>query len=124
MDINKANRSFVDSMIKHKNESNPYMSGGPSVFTDTDVFPYTRYFRGEYKADNAIIYEREAGWHPVVNNAYQVPLVKEEVKLYPNHCFQTAPSTTFPCYPEYQRKYADKDAMAIQLFRSGTNQYR
>jgi hypothetical protein len=122
--INHANHNFVKQMIEQKNSSIPYYSSGPSVQTDMDVFPYTRFYRGTHKSDLPITFQREAGWRARNNKCYNEPVVKPETDLYPNHCFQAAPSTTYPCYPEYQRKYSDKEAMQLQLFRKGINEYR
>lgn len=123
-EINQANKNFVSNMIANKLGSNPYYSSGPSTKTDVDMFPYMRNFRGEFASDNAIIAERQAGWTPRKNKLYYNPVVKENVVYYPNHCFQAAPSTTYPCYPEYLRKYSDKQAMDLQLFKTGVNEYR
>ena len=122
--INEANKNFVKQMIEQKNSPTIYYSSGPSVQTDMDVFPYSRFYRGTHKSDLPITIEREAGWRPRNNKCYNNPVVQLDTDLYPNHCFQAAPSTTYPCYPEYQRKYSDKDAMQIQLFRKGINEYR
>jgi hypothetical protein len=123
-EINQANKNFVGNMIKNKNNYNPYYSSGPSTMTDVDTFPYPRYYRGDFSSEYAVIFEREAGWRTQKNKCYANPVVKDEVKYYPNHCFQGAPSTTYPCYPEYLRKYADKDEMGLQLFKTSVNEYR
>ena len=123
-EIYAANKNFVENIVKYKNGSVPYYSSGPSVSVDNDVFPYTRFYRGQPRSDFPIIIDREAGWKPVKNNCYKNPVVMPESDLYPNHCFQSAPSTTYPCYPEYMRKYSDKSAMELQLFRKGVNEYR
>lgn len=122
--INEANHNFVQSLIQNKKNYIPYYSSGPSVLTDMDVFPYTRFYRNNSKVDYPIAFEREAGWKPVNNKCYNDPVVRPELDLYPNHCFQTAPSVTYPCYPETLRKYSDKDALQIQLLRKGINEYR
>ena len=122
--INEANHNFVQSLIQNKKNFIPYYSSGPSVLTDMDVFPYTRFYRNNPASDHISIFEREAGWKPVKNKCYDDPVVKPEKDLYPNHCFQSAPSVTYPCYPETMRKYSDKDALQIQLLRKGINEYR
>lgn len=122
--INEANHNFVKQMIEHKNSPIPYYSSGPSVKGDFDVFPYTRFYRGTHKSDLPITMEREASYTPRNNKCYDNPVVKPEMDLYPNHCFQAAPSVVYPCNPEYLRKYSDKDAMQLQLFRKGINEYR
>jgi len=122
--INEANHNFVQSLIQNKKNFIPYYSSGPSVVTDMDVFPYTRFYRNDPTSDSVQIFEREAGWKPVKNKCYNDPVVKPELDLYPNHCFQSAPSVTYPCYPETMRKYSDKDALQLQLLRKGINEYR
>jgi len=121
--INEANQNFVSRMIENKKNFTPYYSSGPSVMTDMDVFPYTRYYRGG-KGERPVIMDREAGWKPVHNKCYNNPVVQPDTDMYPNHCFQAAPSVTYPCYPELLRKYADKDALQLQLLRKGINEYR
>jgi len=123
-DIYTANKNIVNRIVAYKNGSIPYYSSGPSADVDNDVFPYTRFYRGQYTSDVPIIIDREAGWKPVKNSCYKDPVIKPEADLYPNHCFQAAPSTTYPCYPEYLRKYSDKSAMDLQLFRKSVNEYR
>ena len=123
-EVFSANKNFADNIIKYKNGSIPYYSSGPSIAVDHDVFPYTRFYRGQPKSDLPVLMDREAGWAPVHNDCYKNPVVKPEVDLYPNHCFQSAPSTTYPYYPEYLRKYSDKNAMDLQLFRKSVNEYR
>jgi hypothetical protein len=121
--INEANNAFVQRLIELKQSSIPFYSSGPSVKTDMDVFPYTRFYRGG-RSDQPYIMEREAGWRELRNKCYDVPVVSQDKKLYPNHCFQSAPSTTYPCYPETLRKYSDKDALQLQLLRKSINEYR
>lgn len=123
-EINIANKNFVNRMIQHKKRSNPYYSSGPSPMTDMDTFPYPRFFRDSFTSDAPIIFEREAGWLPRNDFCYKIPVVTNDVKMYPNHCFQAAPSTTYPCYPEYLRKYSDKKELNLQLFKTNVNEYR
>lgn len=122
-EINQANRNFVSVMCENKKNYQPYFSSGPSTMTDVDVFPYTRNFRGRFDVEKAIVLDREAGWREMRTNCYK-PVDKHDIKYYPNHCFQGAPSTTYPCYPEYLRKYSDKTALGLQLFKTGVNEYR
>ncbi|MBL4898208.1 MAG: hypothetical protein JKX76_01045 [Colwellia sp.] len=85
-----------------------------AIVTDMDVFPYQRHFRGEYDNSNPVIFDRESGVRLVDNNGYipRFVSVKEEA---PSLCFESGCSTHFPCYPEYQRKYADSNALAVTL---------
>jgi hypothetical protein len=113
----------IKKLIELKNKSTPYFSGGTSVITDVDSFPYQRFYRGKYNSPNPVIMDREAGWRPRCDDDYRV--VPETIEVsYPNHCFQSATTTVYPCRPEYQRKYSDKKEMDLQLFLSKTNQYR
>ena len=123
-EINQANRNFVSLMCQNKKNSQPYYSSGPSAMTDVDVFPYNRYFRGRFDVENPIILEREAGWREMKTKCYTQPVIRNNVNYYPNHCFQGAPSTMYPCYPEYLRKYSDKNEMDLQLFKTSVNEYR
>ena len=70
-----------------------------------------------------VIAEREAGWRKRQDSCYKVnaPPIRDN---YPNHCFQSACSTIYPCYPEYMTKYADKEAMDLLLNKSCVTQYR
>ena len=122
-EINTANKNFVHARITYKNSSTPYYSSGPSPITDMDTFPYPRFFRDSFKSETPVIFEREAGWLPRNDHCYRVPQTNN-VKMYPNHCFQAAPSTSYPCYPEYLRKYSDKDELKLQLFKTNVNEYR
>jgi hypothetical protein len=114
----------MEKLIQHKKDPLPFYSSGPTIKTDMDLFPYTRFFRGAPESDVPVIMEREAGWKSRQDKCYNVPVTVESNKYYPNHCFQAAPSTVYPCYPEYLRKYSDKDKMDMQLFRKDVVEYR
>lgn len=115
--------SNIAKIISLKNQDKPYYSTGTCVITDVDSFPYQRFYRGRYDSEDPIVMDRVAGWRPRCDNDYVAVPKKIEVK-YPNHCFQAASTTVYPCKPEYQRKYSDKKEMEMQLFLSKTNQYR
>jgi len=85
------------------------------VETDRDNFPYDRYYRGVYQNPAPVILEREAGYRFVENNCYKT--VTDFKKEYPEHCFQSACSTVYPCYPAYLREYADKEKLNLLLNR-------
>ena len=38
-----------------------------------------------------------------------------------NHCFESACSVVYPCYPEYLKKYSDKEQMNVMLNKSCLN---
>jgi len=86
-----------------------------NVITDFDDFTYDRYYRGVYQNSRPVILEREAGYRKVENNCYtNKTSYKSE---YPKHCFEAPCSTVYPCYPEYLRKYADKEKLELFLNR-------
>jgi hypothetical protein len=119
------NKEVVNSIISMKQQVHaPYSASITKTMTDMDVFPYPRFYRGDYKSDSVFIFEREAGFKPRRDECYHdvSNLVKEE--FYPNHCWQAAPSTQYPCYPEYLRKDSDKKELSQQLFRTNVNEYR
>ena len=123
--INRNNREYVDRLTGKKQDTKPIYASRTPVLTDMDSFPYPRYFRGDYKSGEPIVMEREAGWRKREDNCYKVVLHEPiEHGEYPNHCFQTAPSTVYPCYPDYLRKYADKEEMEIQINKACISQYR
>ena len=111
-------------------KSTPYhatVKQAGSVVTDFDNFPYNRWYRGNPLSDIPIVAEREAGWRPRHSSCYKVsesPCKKSNHDTYPNHCFEAACSTVFPCYPEYLTKYADRDALNLILNKSCIVQHR
>ena len=114
----------MEKLIELKQQSSPYLSSGINLpITDVDSFPYTRFYRGDYKSSLPAVFDRQAGWKPRCDGKY-VPIKEPTTILYPNHCFQSAVTTVYPCMPEYQRKYSDKKEMDLQLFRTRTNEYR
>ena len=115
--------NHLQTIIQQKNGSIPFYSSGPTTITDTDHFPYQRFYRGQFNSDKPIVMDREAGWRAECKNNY-TPIIEKIETFYPNHCFQSATSTVYPCMPEYQRKYSDKKEMDIQLFRTRINEYR
>jgi hypothetical protein len=95
----------------------------PRVITDYDHFPYTRRFRGVYYSPDPIVMEREAGWRQRQDGCYETycpgtPMPK------PNHCFEGSCSLVTPCYPAELRRYADKQALDLQIDRACIVQYR
>jgi len=124
--FNDLNVDSVRRQIKHKQSSKPYMASiqdTTSVVTDMDNFPYNRFFRGVYHSSDPVVMEREAGWRPVQNNCYNT-IRKSEKDSYPRHCWESACSTVYPCYPEYLAKYSDRGALNVQLNRACIVQYR
>lgn len=114
----------MNKLIELKQQPRAFMSTGSALpNSDVDSFPYTRFYRGDYRSDKPVIFDRKPGWNPRCDKRYEK--IQERVDIvYPNHCFQGPVTTVYPCMPEYQRKYADKDEMNLQLFRTRTNEYR
>jgi hypothetical protein len=125
--INNLNVENVRRQIIKKKGYNPYLSTtkqAVQVLTDYDTFPYPRYFRGIPDSSQPVIAEREAGWRVRHDNCYKVSNPQNKDSNYPNHCFQGSCSGTFPCYPEYLTKYADKELLDTILNNSCIVQYR
>ena len=88
---------------------------GRSV-TDMDNFPYNRFFRGDYRSQNPTVINREAGYRPRNNSCYRGVIAHNKYE-YPNHCFESACSVVYPCYPGYLHKYSDKEELEVMLNR-------
>ena len=108
---NQSRRVFnienIREQINRKNSSKPYFATvehSEQVWTDHDVFPYTRYFRGVPESSVPIVAEREAGWM-LRNDAYYKASKISDIwePPYPNHCFQSACTTVRPCHPKPNR---------------------
>ena len=124
--ITDNNVSSVREQIHLKQGSKPFFGTSTdtkTVMTDMDHFPYTRFFRGVYYSSDPIAIEREAGWRPTKYSCYR-PTAFSRSMSYPNHCFESACSTVYPCYPPYLQKFSDKDSLNVQLNRSCIVQYR
>lgn len=124
--IEDSNLSYLKDQIEKKKCSDPYygtINHASDIVTDIDHYPYTRFYRGEYKSNQPIAMEREAGWRPQRNSCYSMNKIPER-SPYPNHCFESACSTVYPCYPPYLSKYSDRNALNVQLNRSCIVQYR
>ena len=125
--INDFNVGNIRSQINRKKASGPYYatsSQATQVVTDYDTFPYPRYFRGIPESHRPIVAEREAGWRMRQDACYQVNEPPHIPIVNPNHCFQAACSTVYPCYPEYLAKYSDKEMMDLILNKTCIVQYR
>ena len=124
--INSSNVNHVREQIAKKSGFLPYLATkkeASNIITDYDVFPYPRYFRGVPTSSVPIVAEREAGWRPRHDDCYKVLQPPSKIN-YPNHCYQAACSTTYPCYPEYLAKYADRELLNTILNKACTVQYR
>lgn len=124
--INKQNVQSVRSMINSKISPKPYYATSHTVtniITDMDHFPYTRFYRGVSYFPDPIVFEREAGWREMEQSCYRTKC-EGKGEPYPNNCFEAACSTVYPCYPPYFSKFADRDALNVQLNKACTVQYR
>jgi hypothetical protein len=124
--VTDSNISFVRKQIQLKQGHEPYygtINQTSAILTDMDHFPYTRFYRGVPDSSKPIIYEREAGWRPQRDSCYNVNKCQQS-NNYPNHCFESACSTVYPCYPEYLQKQSDRNALNVQLNRACIVQYR
>lgn len=92
----------IRSQISKKKGNLPYFPSQEdvtSIITDYDMFPYIRYFRGEYTSTEPVIAEREAGFRKRMDSCYESRVCQKE-DVYPNNCFEAPCSTVFPCYPQ------------------------
>lgn len=108
--VNDANVASIRKQIYMKNGYDPYygtINGAESVITDMDHFPYTRFYRGVHSSSDPVILEREAGWRPQRDACYSVNKCNQR-SPYPNHCFQSGCSVTYPCYPQNTTRCEDK----------------
>lgn len=124
--MNTQNVTNVRNLITKKQSCYPFLAteaDALSAITDMDHFPYTRFYRGNPHSSRPTVFEREAGWRPANNQCYQ-PNIRHIEQGYPNHCYSSACSTVFPCYPSYQQKFADKEALDVQLNSACIVQYR
>jgi len=115
--ITSRNISFIRKQINQKNQSIPYYAFQDTVTNiteDLDHFPYTRFYRGKAKSSTPTVFEREAGYRQQREKCYK-PLIEVNPIPKPTHCFEGACSVVYPCYPQYLRKYADKDELEIML---------
>jgi hypothetical protein len=127
VDINARNVYNIRSQIAMKKQSCPYMATidySHATLTDQDTFPYPRWFRGDYMSSDPIVAEREAGWRQRVDSCYRVNAPPEKQTAYPSHCFESACSTVYPCYPKYMSKWTDRDALNVVLNKGCVIQYR
>ena len=102
-----ANIEKVKEQIERKKTHSPYFATvehSNQIWTDYDVFPYTRFFRGEPLSSEPIAAEREAGWMMRDYKYYKMSTISEIPKPEPpNNCFQSACSTIIPCHPKPDR---------------------
>jgi hypothetical protein len=111
--INTQNIQHVREQIARKKGDNPYLATieqSAQVLTDYDTFPYPRWFRGIPQFVNPIVAEREAGWRTRHDTCYEVRHPPCHMR-YPDHCFQPACSTVFPCFTRASDKFSSLDRL-------------
>jgi hypothetical protein len=120
--VNIQNMKNVQYEIERKKyNERPYYATQKNVVqvvTDYDELPYKRWYRGFPESEVPIIAEREAGYRPLIRQIY-LEEKSEPEKI--NHCFESACSVVYPCYPEYLKKYSDADKMNVMLNKSCLN---
>jgi hypothetical protein len=124
--LNERSIESVRLAIARKTSTTPYFATNNTIrnsVTDMDHQPYQRFFRGVYYYPEPIIFEREAGYRPINNECYNI-VADKNIDEEPDHCFEVACSTIFPCRPNYLKKYADKDRLEVMLNRACIPQYR
>ena len=98
--LNERSINSVQAQIARKISDQPYLANNKSILnsvTDMDHHPYTRFFRGVYYHPEPVIFEREAGYRAIHNSCYSTVMPFTPDKD-PEHCYQPACSTVFPCY--------------------------
>lgn len=125
--INEININNVRLQIAKKKLHIPYLATtnqSTQVMTDYDTFPYFRYFRGIPESSQPIVAEREAGWRMRNDNCYKVQKTSNNQPSYPNHCFETACSTVFPCYPEHRSELNNSESLNTRFNKDCIVYYR
>ena len=126
--INQRNIAHIRDQINQKKGDQPYWATygqSSAVITDQDTFPYPRWYRGVPESSAPVVAEREAGWRFRHDSCYRTQPPPGAIKSdYPNHCFEMPCSTVYPCYPEYLRKFADREALHVILNKACLTQYR
>ena len=123
--INDKNVQSVRYQIHQKQQSQPFfgtINDAESIITDMDHFPYTRFYRGVYNSSDPLVFEREAGWRPLRDSCYKSSCNTKTP--YPNHCYEVACSTVYPCHPKILHRYSDRDALNVQTNNACIIQYR
>jgi len=94
------NKTIIRDEIKKKNSFNPYFPPNHMIFnirTDVNEFPYRRFFRGKMDDMNPNVWEREAGYSPIVSSIDVSNKVNQSLLLGNSTCFQYPCSTIIPC---------------------------
>ena len=90
--------TLEEQILLKANPDSKFRASNESILpskTDHDHFPYTRYYRGEYKNPNPMVTTNKAGWNNLRNDCYKCT---EYMVSKPNDtCFQLSCNTTLPC---------------------------
>lgn len=114
----QSNEDLIRAQINQKlNYSQPWYASAnlaASVITDHDNFPYTRFYRGDFRKENPSVFEREAGYRKVNNSCYR-PMHVFPKSSEPNLCWEGPCSWNGPCIPEFSSKFTDLRSYQLQL---------
>jgi hypothetical protein len=81
---------------------------------DVDSFPYTRMSRNDVFGETSTVWEREAGWHPIMQGC-NTPIIESSVVPPPQLCYQTSCTLTQPCIPKYLQAHSSSAKMETML---------
>ena len=112
------NESVIRDEILKKTRAEPYFPPPTAVFevrTDMNQFPYGRFFRGKRDSTDPTVWEREAGYSPVITTRDTRNDVSTETTSGGETCFQYACSTITPCrHRRHDSKKAVNSAAGFQ----------
>ena len=87
---------------KVQNDNFPYyptVSTVRSIKSEINHFPYTNFYRGDYRKSCVDFFDRNAGFRKLNNSCY-VPIYKDIPNTKVDLCFQAPASVTYPCNRE------------------------
>jgi hypothetical protein len=100
------NRQLIESQIRQKVHSvGAYFPDPELIFqtkTDVNVFPYQRFFRGQIDSTSPRVWEREAGFSPIITSRDTKNDVNQSVTQKSTTCFQLPCTTILPCVADPQ----------------------
>lgn len=95
------NKRIVQREILEKiNSQSTYIPGAETIFrvkTDVNIFPYNRFFRGDRFSSTPRIWDREAGWSPLIETIEEDYRANMSLLGDAGACFQIPCSTILPC---------------------------
>jgi len=99
-----SNKSIIEYQIRQKvNSQGPYFPNPNIIFktkTDVNVFPYQRFFRGVAADMHPNIWDREAGYSPLISTIDTTNDVNQALFEKSTTCFQYPCTTILPCYSD------------------------